>query len=94
MIDDRKVKLSMAAIIRSERLSRGLQQDELAAAAGISRVVLSNMERGKSITWPNLRALAKALGTTTGTMVDQAEAMARVMSDDDDDKESERRNAA
>jgi len=58
------------AQVRAERLRRGLTLDALAAAAGISRASLSNLERGEHS--PSLTAatnVARALGVSLGNLL-------------------------
>lgn len=53
------------------RVEKGLTQEELASAAGISRPNLSAMEQGKrEVTLKTLRALAAALGIRPGVLAD------------------------
>lgn len=53
------------------RLFRGLSQDDLAKKADIPRPNLSAIESGKrEVTLTTLRSLAKALGTTSGIIVE------------------------
>jgi transcriptional regulator with XRE-family HTH domain len=47
----------VGARIKAERLARAMTQQELADAAGISRLTLSNIERGK--TQPRMPTLWK-----------------------------------
>lgn len=48
---------------RRHRLAHGLTQDQVAAAAGISRKTLSDFENGRSgITLANLQRLLRAVG--------------------------------
>ena len=53
------------------RTERGLTQEQLARATGISRPNLSDLERGKrELSLKTLRLLAAALQVTPGTLVD------------------------
>ena len=54
---------TLAEMYRRHRLARGLTQEQVAAAAGISRKTLSEFENGGSgITLANLQRLLRALG--------------------------------
>ena len=50
--------------IKTYRLSKGMTQEELAKASGVSRLAISNLERGKvsSAKSTTLYAIAEALG--------------------------------
>ncbi|MEO5931015.1 MAG: helix-turn-helix domain-containing protein, partial [Candidatus Kapaibacterium sp.] len=52
------------ARVRERRLLEGLSQDELAKRVGISRVYLSQIERGQAanVSWPMRARIAETLG--------------------------------
>lgn len=58
----------MGEKIKKRREELGISQAELAEMTGISRVQISNYERGacKGATWQNLRKLAAALKVEPG----------------------------
>ena len=54
---------SIAQILRNRRVARGLTQDQAAAAAGVSRRTLSDLEAGRErITLGNLNRILRAVG--------------------------------
>ncbi len=57
--------------LRELRMSRGLTQEELAAAAGFSRSYYTEIETGKrNISLLNLRKLAQCLQVNLSTLLD------------------------
>ena len=64
------IAIRFGARVRAMRLDRGMTLDALAAAAGISRASLSNLERGEHS--PSLTAatnVARALGVSLGELL-------------------------
>ncbi len=53
---------AIGVLIRNERESQGLSQDQVAKAAGCSRTGLAIIERGGNAQIESLTAIAKALG--------------------------------
>jgi transcriptional regulator with XRE-family HTH domain len=54
-----------AAMLRELREKAGLTQQALAGRAGLSLSYVAKLEQGKATpSWPTVKALAKALGTT------------------------------
>jgi transcriptional regulator with XRE-family HTH domain len=51
----------MGAVFRAVRIRRGLSQDDVAAAAGLSRAVVSEIERG-DFEGPSLRLTRRVAG--------------------------------
>ena len=53
----------MGERIKQRRMELGLSQEDLAKKAGVSRVQISNLERGASqfCTWKTMQKLSKAL---------------------------------
>ena len=59
---------SIADTLRQRRVAQGLTQDQAAAAAGVSRRTLSDLETGRErITLGNLNRLLRALGLELAT---------------------------
>lgn len=56
--DERKL---IGARLRDVRIQRGLSQEELASAAGLSSGHISDMERGKSMSLDSVVAIVTAL---------------------------------
>ncbi len=55
-------------VFRRRRVARGLTQDQAAAAAGVSRKTLSDLEAGRErITLGNLNRLLRAVGLELAT---------------------------
>lgn len=62
------------AVVRSRRLALGISQEELAANAGVHRTYIGSVERGeRNISLLNIHALAKALGTSAGLLLAEAD---------------------
>lgn len=62
------------AVVRSYRLAKGVSQEELAVLAGVHRTYVGSVERGeRNISLLNIHSLAKALGTTAGKLVTEAD---------------------
>lgn len=57
-MSDDKLALLLGEFIKHNRIAQNLSQDELAAAASLSRPTISLMERGKSM---NLNSIIKVL---------------------------------
>ncbi|WP_226578817.1 helix-turn-helix domain-containing protein [Acuticoccus sediminis] len=47
--------------VRSRRRARGWTQVDLSVHSGVSQSVISDFERGKTIEWPSIFAIAEAL---------------------------------
>jgi DNA-binding XRE family transcriptional regulator len=63
----------LAANIRAQRKRLGIQQGELARAAGVSQTTMSLIESGRERpSLDLLERLAKALGTTPGRLLDDS----------------------
>jgi transcriptional regulator with XRE-family HTH domain len=57
---------------RAQRLSRGLTQEQLAEATGLSQQYISGLEQGqRNPTILTLLALAQALGTTPAALISE-----------------------
>ena len=54
--------MALAARLKAARLSRNLQQSELAAAAGVSRGTVHNLETKAQCSFDSLVRIAMALG--------------------------------
>ena len=55
-------RLRFARLLKSERLARGISQEDLAELAGLHRTYVGSVERGeRNIAVDNMEALAKAL---------------------------------
>ena len=63
----------LGAALRSLRRRAGLQQQQLAARAGVTRPMLSNYERGKTI--PNVRTLWRVLDALGASLADLEDVM-------------------
>ena len=62
------------SVVRSRRLAVGLSQEELAARAKVHRTYIGSVERGeRNISLLNIHAIAKALGTTAGALLTEAD---------------------
>lgn len=69
-----KDQAALGGAIRELRKKRGATQDELAKDAGISRNMLSQIERGEgNPSWVTLRGIAAALGVPVSTLAKAAE---------------------
>ncbi len=56
-------RLRFARLLKSERLARGISQEDLAELAGLHRTYVGSVERGeRNIAVDNMEALANALG--------------------------------
>ena len=65
-------------VLREQRLSRGLSQEELALAADVDRTFVSQMERGiRQPTITTLMKLAGALGIQPSTLIVRMEKLLR-----------------
>ncbi len=59
------IRERFGAAVRALREARGLTQEALAAAAGVHRTYLSDVERGgRNVSLVNIERLAAALGLT------------------------------
>ncbi len=62
------------SIVRSRRLALAISQEELAARANVHRTYMGSVERGeRNISLQNIHALAKALGTSPGSLLAEAD---------------------
>lgn len=62
------------AVVRSRRLALGVSQEALAALAHVHRTYIGSVERGeRNISLLNIHAIAKALGTTAGSLLTEAD---------------------
>jgi transcriptional regulator with XRE-family HTH domain len=67
-------RAALGGAVRELRLKRGLTQEALAHAAGITVGHLSKIERGRSNpTWETLLAIADGLAVTASVLVAAAE---------------------
>ena len=57
-----EIRADLAARLKAARLSRNLQQSELAAAAGVSRGTIHNLETKAQCSFDSLVRIAMALG--------------------------------
>lgn len=57
-----EIRAGLAARLKAARLSRNLQQSELAAAAGVSRGTIHNLETKAQCSFDSLVRIAMALG--------------------------------
>jgi transcriptional regulator with XRE-family HTH domain len=57
-----EIRAALAARLKAARLSRNLQQSELAAAAGVSRGTIHNLETKAQCSFDSLVRIAMALG--------------------------------
>jgi transcriptional regulator with XRE-family HTH domain len=65
-------------VLREQRLSRELSQEELALAADVDRTFVSQMERGiRQPTITTLMKLSSALGIQPSTLVNRMEKLLR-----------------
>ncbi|MEO7105418.1 MAG: helix-turn-helix transcriptional regulator [Rhodoferax sp.] len=70
------VRQSIGGALRSARLAKSLSQQALAAAVGISRTTLIQIEKGKDAQMSNVEMTAQALGVKFGILSESVE-MAR-----------------
>ena len=62
------------SVVRSHRLALDLSQEELAARAGLHRTYIGSIERGeRNVSLQNIYVIARALGTTAGELLAQAD---------------------
>lgn len=62
------------SVVRSRRLALGISQEELAGRANVHRTYIGSVERGeRNISLLNIHALAKALVTTPGSLLLEAD---------------------
>lgn len=62
---------TLGAVIRQERLKRGLSQESLAALCGLSRAYVGEIERGEvNVSFLTLVALAEGLGVTLAAVME------------------------
>jgi transcriptional regulator with XRE-family HTH domain len=65
-------------VLREQRLSRSLSQEELALAADVDRTFVSQMERGlRQPTITTLMKLSSALGIQPSTLINRMEKLLR-----------------
>lgn len=65
-----RIRLEVGARIRRERLGRGLTQEQLALASGVTRNVLIDVEHGKrGLLYERLFDLADALGVDVAELL-------------------------
>jgi transcriptional regulator with XRE-family HTH domain len=65
---------ALGAAIRQLRLERGISQEDLAHAAGVTTGTLSIIERGRSNpTWGTVREIARALEVSVSQLADRVE---------------------
>lgn len=69
---------TLGAIIRQERLQRGLSQESLAALCGLSRAYIGEIERGEvNISFLTLVALAEGLNVSVAAVIKDYERQRR-----------------
>lgn len=70
-VDEQKC---FGAVVRSRRLALGVSQEELAARANVHRTYVGSVERGeRNISLLNIVAFARALDTTAGSLLTEAD---------------------
>ena len=70
----KQIAAAFAAVLRTERLAKGLSQEDLAHEAGLHRTYVGLIERGlRNPTIPASHAIAGALGTTLSRLIREAE---------------------
>ena len=68
------IKSRFGTAVRTERKRLGISQEELAARAKVHRTYVGSVERGeRNISLLSIHALAKALGTTAGSLLTEAD---------------------
>ena len=73
-----QISMVFGQVLREQRLSRGLSQEELALAADVDRTFVSQMERGiRQPTITTLIKLAGALGIQPSTLIVRMEKLLR-----------------
>ena len=73
-----QISIVFGQVLREQRLSRELSQEELALAADVDRTFVSQMERGiRQPTITTLMKLAGALGIQPSTLVIRMEKLLR-----------------
>lgn len=73
----------LGQIIARRRIGAGLTQDELAEKSGVHRTYLSDIERGtRNITLLTLNKLASSLNLSSAQLVEEAEILSSVRSQD------------
>lgn len=70
------LRQSIGAALRAARISKPMSQQELAAAVGISRTTLVQIEKGNDAQMSNVEKTAQALGVEFG-ILEESPAMAR-----------------
>jgi transcriptional regulator with XRE-family HTH domain len=69
-----KDQLALGKAIRELRKKKGTTQEDLAKDAGVSRNMLSQIERGEgNPSWVTLRGIAAALGVSVAKLAGAAE---------------------
>ena len=70
----KQIAAAFAAVIRKERLAKGLSQEDLAHEAGLHRTYVGLIERGlRNPTIAASHAIALALETTLSRLIREAE---------------------
>jgi transcriptional regulator with XRE-family HTH domain len=73
-----QISMVFGQVLREQRLSRELSQEELALAADVDRTFVSQMERGiRQPTITTLMKLAGALGIQPSTLIVRMEKLMR-----------------
>jgi CheY-like chemotaxis protein/DNA-binding XRE family transcriptional regulator len=71
-------QLALGAVLKRNRESKGITQEDLAAASGLDRTFISLLERGqRQPTLKTLFSLAAALGVRTSSFIEEVEAVLR-----------------
>ncbi|AQP49387.1 hypothetical protein BW730_14335 [Tessaracoccus aquimaris] len=64
----------IGATVREVRVERGMTQDGLAVAAGVSRPTVARIETGYGVAMPSLQAVAKVLRLKVNVSVERTDA--------------------
>lgn len=69
-----EIQVSLGRSIRKRRTNLGISQEAFADTVGLHRTYIGSVERGeRNISLQNLVRIATALGTTSSTLLEEAE---------------------